>query len=373
MKKILVYGMTTNPGGVENVVMNYYRNFNSKVIKLDFIANTLDKMAYEDELTKNGSKVFHVRARRKNPFKYYKDMYNIFKNVGNQYDCLWVNLNSLVNITVLKLAKKYQIKRIIIHSHNSRNMDSGLLGKIRQVIHEKNKKDIIKYGTDYWACSKMAAKWLFPTEIQDKVKIINNAICVSDNKLDISKRKYIRKKWNLDGNLVIGNVGRLQYQKNQLFLLKIFKYICKSIPNAKLVLVGDGPDKEKIQLMAQDLNIADKILLAGSQYDTQAWYSSFDIFIFPSRFEGLSVSLLEAEANGLPILASKDVIPKIVKINSNFEFVELNNNASFWANRALRMKNISRIDEETILNNFDKSGFNIKKEAKKIQKYFLEL
>lgn len=220
MKKVLIFGMTENPGGVETFLMNYYRRLNSKRIHFDFLGATNEKIAFEDEISKN-SIVYHISKRREHPIKYFKEVHSFFKNHAKEYDCIWVNLNTLINMDYLKLAKKYGIKKIIIHSHSSQNMDS----KPKKIIHNFNKKRLTKYSTDYWACSELAAKWFFPQRIQSKVKIIKNAIDIDEFKFDQQKRDSLRKKYNLENNFVIGNVGRLHFEKNQEFAIKILKYL----------------------------------------------------------------------------------------------------------------------------------------------------
>ena len=138
-KKVLVFGMTENPGGVESVIMNYYRNIDLKRVHFDFLCNSYEPIAYEDELTSNGAKCFHFVARSKNPIKYHKELKTFFKKHADEYSAIWVNVCSLANIDYLKLAKKYGISKRIIHSHNSENMDSKLRGK----LHEYNKKSEI--------------------------------------------------------------------------------------------------------------------------------------------------------------------------------------------------------------------------------------
>ena len=160
MFNILIFGMNDNPGGVESFLMNYARNFDKTKVHMDFLCNT-KVVAYENELTDMGCKVIKVTARRDNPVRYKKDMKAFFKEHAAEYDVIWVNLCSLANIDYLKMAKKYGIPVRIIHSHNSKNMDSRLRG----ILHKINKKKIGRIATDYWACSYEAAKWFYPDKI----------------------------------------------------------------------------------------------------------------------------------------------------------------------------------------------------------------
>lgn len=369
MKNILVFGMTENPGGVESFIISYYRKMNHKKIHFDFLANTKNQIAYENELSKMGSKVFHIHSRSRHPIKYYKELNSFFRKYAQNYQCIWLNLNSLANIDYLKLAKKYNIPRRIIHSHNSQNMD----GRFRGYLHKINKKQIQYYATDYWACSVKAANWFYDDNLMSKVKIIKNAIDLTRVKFDLNKRRKIRQAYNITNSFVIGNIGRLHFQKNQVFILKIFKELLVKIPNAKLIFVGQGPDRDKLEKLAIEFNINDKVIFAGVQTDISKWLSSFDLFIFPSLFEGFPIAGLEAQANGVPILASDNIIPDDAIINDNLYFLNLKNSPDVWANEILKLKKtLYRIGDIDVIKNFNNSGYNIDYAARKLETKLLE-
>lgn len=371
MYRVLVFGMTDNYGGVERVIMNYYHQFDNKKIHFDFICNTQNKMAYENELIKNGSKVVHTIPKIKNPMRYFKQLNSFFKINGTNYDCLWFNVNNLVNVDCLKLAKKYNFSKIIVHSHNSRIMEEGLKGIIKKQIHYYNREKINKYATHYWACSNIAADWLFPKKVRSEVTIIKNAIDLDNTAFSSQKRNFIRKKYNLEDSFVIGNVGRLHFQKNQIYMLDILKNVINIIPNAKLVLVGDGPDREKIIKRLKQLKLENNVILAGIQQDMKAWYSAFDLFLFPSVFEGLSVALLEAQANGLPIISSDQVSPKEIKINPNIKFISLNKDIKYWTGEVKKFEFQKRINYLDVKKNFKEHGYEIKSAARRVEQKLL--
>lgn len=355
MYKVLVFGMTTNMGGIESFIMSYYKRFDRTKIHFDFLCNTHEKIAYEDDLQKLGSKIFKVSMRSKHPIKYHKEINHFFKKHASAYDCVWVNVNSLANIDYLKLAKKYGIKRRIIHSHNSQNMD----GKLRELLHFYHKKRITDFATDFWACSPLAAKWFYEDNLLPQVEIIKNAIDLKRVKFDKQKRVKIREKYNLENNLVIGNVGRLHFQKNQVFALDLLKNLIKENPNIKMVFVGNGPDKEELVKKVNNLNLGKHVIFAGIQKDISGWLSTFDLFLFPSKFEGLPIAGLEAQGNGLPIVASENAIPKEAALNDNLAILSLEDNTEKWCDAILKYSNLSRINSKKIENNFKKFGYEI--------------
>lgn len=371
MYRVLVFGMTENPGGVESFLMNNYRKIDNNKIHLDFLANTKNKIAFEDELVSHGSKVYHISPRRKSPINFYRELNHFFSRLADEYDCIWVNLNTLVNIDYLKYAKKYGIKRRIVHAHNSRNMDEGLKGKLTYQFHEYHKNRIASYATDFWACSLDAAKWFYPKEVLSKVKVVKNAIEIKRFKFDAQKRRELRKSLNLDNKFVIGNVGRLHFQKNQEFIIDIINHLKEKDPDVRLLLVGQGPDERKLKEKINKLSLNDYVILVGVQNDIQKWLSAFDIFVFPSNFEGLGIAGLEAEANGLPVLASANVIPEELKINDNFEFLNLKSGPLNWA-REIEKMNVTREKPNKIKQNFIEEGYDINVAVQRLQELLLK-
>ena len=370
MKRILVFGMNENPGGVESFIMNYYRKFTLRELQFDFLCNSNNKIAYEDEITNTGSKVFHITPRSRNPIKYYREVKRFFKKNASNYSAIWVNINSLANIDYLKLAKKYGIPVRIVHSHNSQNMDT----KLREWLHIINKKKIEQFATDFWVCSNEAASWFYDSPTLEKSKIIPNAIDIEKSLLSDSARRRIREQYQLQDNFVIGNVGRLHFQKNQEFIIKVFADFLKIYPQSKLVLIGQGEDEDKLKLLAKELAVDKEVLFVGVQPNVSDWLSAFDLFLFPSLFEGLGIAALEAQANGLPVIASKGRVPKDVKINDNVYFYSLSKSTEEWAKFLNDTRlNSYRESKDNILRNFQKFGYDINEASKNLEKYFLDI
>ncbi|MDD6222257.1 MAG: glycosyltransferase family 1 protein [Lachnospiraceae bacterium] len=370
MYKVLVFGMTENPGGVESFLMNYYRTLNKERLTFDFLCNSHQRCAFEEELLQCGSKVFHITARSQNPIRYHRELTQFFRNNSSSYNAIWVNINSLANIDYLKMAKKYGIPRRIIHSHNSRNMDSRLRG----LLHEHNKSRIDRYATDFWACSEEAAHWFYQDDLLPKVKIIYNAIDPFKKRYDDTKRKQIRSRLKLkESDICVGNVGRLHFQKNQKFALDVFSEYLKINPDARLVFIGQGPDMDSLQKKTEEQGIAGKVVFAGVQQDIQAWLSALDVFLFPSVFEGLSIAALEAEANGVPILASDTAVSRPLRMTDNLSLMTLQQSVQLWAQNLDQIaREQSREPFDEILKRFQEHHFDIHTEAKRLERLFLE-
>lgn len=363
MVRILIFGMTENPGGIESVIMNYYRAIDKSKIQFDFLCNS-PEVAYEEEIQKLGGKIYKIASRSNNACLYYKELRSFFKNNAVKYKTIWVNICSLANIDYLKYAKKYGIKYRIVHCHNSQNMDS----KARKILHIINKFRLKKYATDYWTCSEDANNWFFTNNILEKNKIvcINNAIDYNKFKFNEKIRQEYRNKLNIDSKLVFAHVGRLHFEKNQLMLLDIFKNINEMNGNVELLLIGDGEDRAKIENKIKKLELENNVRLLGIRNDVEKIMQSVDAIIFPSLFEGLPLVLIEAQANGLPIFASKSISEQVV-IGENVELISLDEKPKEWAIKILS-SNLNRCD------NYEKikiKGFDIKIESKKIEELLM--
>lgn len=363
MTRILVFGMTETPGGVESVIMNYYRNIDKEKIQFDFLCNT-QVVAYEDEIKKLGGRIYKICSRSKNIKQYYKQLKDFFKKEAYKYKTIWVNVCSLANIDYLIYAKKYGIKYRIIHCHNSQNMDSNL----RKVIHLLNKARLQKYATDYWTCSQKANTWFFSKKLiqQNKVLQINNAIDYNKFKYNEVIRKEYREKLEIDSKIAFGHIGRFHFQKNQVKLLEIFAKINEKNPNTELFLVGDGEDRELIVNKINELKLKESVKLLGIRNDIPNVMQAFDAIIFPSLFEGLPLVLVEAQANGLPIFTSDNITREIV-MSDNIHFISLNESDEEWANIILS----SNFDRANNYERIEKNGYDIKNESKKIERLLL--
>lgn len=372
--KILVWGVSSNPGGIENFLFNYITRFDHQKIVFDFINQEEKDLAYEDQIIKMGGKIYSLilPSWRHNMIKRHIEIQDFFKRYAKKYDCIWFNLIDLGNIDVIKGAYRAGISRIIIHAHNSLIMTPGLKGKIRSIKHNWNRKHIYKYGTDFWACSEAAGEWFFNS---NNFIVIKNAIDISKYAYQSQKRKELRRRYKISNNTVlIGNVGRLQYQKNQAFAIDVFKSYLKLNPNSKLILVGQGPDYRKLKEKVERLEIKDKVIFTGVQNDIDGYLSMMDIFLFPSHFEGLGIAGLEAQANGLPVLATKDKIPSDLKLNSNFEFVSLNSSPEVWGEKiaSLRLNYPQRLGQNEIKKNFNNAGYTINSTYKLLENMLMD-
>lgn len=363
--KVLVFGMTDNPGGMESCIMNYFRNIDSEVVHFDFLCNW-EKMVYKDEVLNKGSRIYTI-PQKSNDYKAYKKAMNaFFEKYAKDYDVIWYNTCTLTNIDYLIYAKKYGIRKRIIHAHNSANETS----KLRGILHDINKLRIENYATDFWSCSLAASKYFYRESVisSSRHHIINNAIETEKYKYNPDVRNSVRRTLGIEDCVVVGHVGRFQYQKNHEFLVDIFNEYLKMNPKAILMLVGQGEGENAIKQKVFDLEIADKVLFMGGRSDVNELLQAMDVFVLPSRFEGLPVVGIEAQTAGLKCLMTKDRISAEVNVTGNVEFVELKDNPKEWAEQ---IRDISKtaVERKDFSNAIATAGYDIKTETSKFVSY----
>ena len=361
--RVLIIGMHDKIGGVETFLMNYYRNMDRNKIQFDFIS-IYDKLCFEDEIQQLGGKVYKICSEKRNPIKYYRQLNKIIED--NQYRIVHINMLSLANILPIIVSKSRKVKHIIVHSHNS-NTPSGILRKILNYIN----KPFLHFATDFFACSELAAQWMFGKRILKKhnCKIINNAIELDKYKFNEDLRSNIRKKLNIENKFVIGHVGRFSYQKNHEFLIDVFYEVQKEEKNAILLLIGEGELEEEIQKKVKRLGIESNVIFLGTTDRVQDYLQAMDLFILPSRFEGLPVVGIEAQASGTKCIFSKNITSE-VKVTNNVEFIGLNENIEKWKEEILKNKEKYKkdIDSNEI---FEK--YEIKKTSKELTDIYMKM
>lgn len=343
-------------GGVEAVVMNYYRHIDKDKIQFDFIVDNDSTCPQESEIIDLGGRLYRI-APYQNIKKNMEDLERIFKK--NKYKIVHSHLTTM-SVFSLAVAKKCGVPVRICHGHNTAAPGEGKKNIMKYMLRPFSKI----FATHYFACSNYAGKWLYGKNIQrsPNYKVIPNAIDVEKFRFDPLIRSKIRKKLEIEDKFVVGHIGRFVYQKNHEFLLDIFEEILKIRPDGVLLLIGEGPLEKKIKQKAKKFPEG-TIRFLGVRNDTYRLYSTFDVFCLPSRYEGLPVVGVEAQVNGLPCVFS-DAMTKETKFTDNFIFVGKKSNKKEWVNQILNMADCER---NQIIDN-DK--FNISIQAKKMEKLY---
>ncbi len=359
-----VIGMAVN-GGTESFWMNYYRHIDRNKVQFDFLVESTSKIIDKKTIESLGGRVVIIPSY-KNPFKYVKTLTKIFKK--NQYDIVHSNMNAL-SVFTLKAAKKAGIKIRIAHSHATTSKKEILRNIAKQILKKFSKK----YATSYFAVSDVAARWLFGDKTVNNGEVhILNSFDVSKYVFDLESRNEIRDKLNIrDDEIAIGNIGRMVQTKNQEFLIKLFFELNKTHPNYKLVFGGEGPLKDGLFNLAKKLDIDKKVIFYGVDENIEKLYSALDLYVFPSLYEGLGLTLLEAQASGLPCLASTGV-SKETKILDDVVYLDLNEGISFWIKNIENLLSKS-IDRKQCGKICLSSSFSIDSSAKELVKIYFDL
>jgi glycosyltransferase involved in cell wall biosynthesis len=320
MKVLVVCTVPFGANGITSVILNYYQMLKNDVL-FDFVVINDVNEKYRNLIDLNKSRMYFFK-RNKNPLWYIYNMYCLLKK--KQYDVVHVHGNSSLIFIDLLAARLVGVPIRIAHSHNTTCSHTFL--------HK-----ILYYGFIYLytkgaACSKEAGAWMFGKREFTEIK---NGINVNNYLFQDASRKKIRKKYHIDDNIVLGHVGNFIYQKNHIFILKVFGQLYRKNTSYRLLLIGDGPLLQDIKDMAMELGLSQAIVFCGKTMNVPAYLDAMDLFVLPSYFEGLPVALLEAQASGLPCVVSNKVTSD-AKISKEvcFESIE---NAEQWEKTITKM------------------------------------
>lgn len=356
--RVLQIVTTMNRGGLETMLMNYYRNIDRSKIQFDFLEHRSEESDYDKEIISLGGRIYRIDALNPFSFKYRKQLKQFFKN-HPEYKIVHCHLDCMSSIP-LSYAKKVGVKTRIAHSHNS-NQDKNLKYLLKLFYRRK----ISKVGTDLFACGDKAGKWMFGN---NSFLVINNAINTKNFLFDKDTSNKIKEKLKLRDKFVIGHVGRFNEQKNHDFIIDIFKELVSINDNARLLLVGEGNLKNEIEKKVEDLGLSQYVVFYGKCDCVNRIMQAFDIFLFPSLYEGLPVTMVEAQANGLKCFISNKV-PEECIMSENVEILSLEDSAVKWA------ESINKYSEgytrKDMLKSISDNGFNIEKNSKELEVFYL--
>ncbi len=345
-------------GGLETMLMNFYRHIDREKLQFDFLVHRSERAAYDDEIESLGGRIYRLPQLVPWGAGYLTSLNNFFDE-HPEYKVIHVHQDCLSSV-ILKAAKQHDIPVRIAHSHNA-NQDKNLKYPIKLWY----KRSIPKYATNLFACGKDAGDWMFGGA---PYKIINNAIDAASYTYSPETRLRVRTELGLNDRFVAGHVGRFNPPKNHTFLIEIFAALLKKEPNAVLLLVGNGDDMPKAEAKAQSLGIVKNVRFLGVRSDVADLMQAMDVFVFPSLYEGLPVTMVEAQASGLPCLISDKVPPECIMTNGLVDVMPLSASPDTWADKIIEMRNIPRTDRYAEI---AAHGFDINTEAVKLQEFYL--
>lgn len=345
-------------GGLETMLMNYYRHIDRTQVQFDFLTHRDFKADYDDEIELLGGKIYHLP--RLIPWsKSYKQTLRDFFNSHPEYKIVHVHQDCFSGV-ICQVAEECGIPVRIAHSHCT-SQDKNWKYPIKLWYM----RSIPKYATDLLACGHEAGTWMFGGA---PFQILNNAIDADAYVYNPRKRDEIRTKLGVNDRLVIGHIGRFSPQKNHPYLIDIFAALHQQDPNATLLLVGDGSGRKAIEDKVNSLGLQDCVIFTGVRSDVPDLLQAMDVFVFPSLYEGLPVTMIEAQAAGLPCFIS-DKVPAECSITDSVTMIPLSSPPEIWADKILLAKNTQRKNnKERVM----KAGYDIRENAKWLQNYYIK-
>lgn len=330
--KVLHYIHGLNIGGAESFLYNLLYSMPIEDCKFDFCIQSgiINNLMLKNLIDEHNCNVHYITAYNNNPLKNRKEFLSVIN--AHKYDIVHFHFNSLINYRPIEECLKKRIK-VVVHSHNTKS-NAGIIGS---TIHKFNQKRLSHTGVMRFACGREAGKWFFGN---NPFKIINNGIIVDKFEFSEKKREKIRREYSIcEDSLLVGHIGRFTYQKNHEFIINAFNRLLKKYNEAKLMLVGDGELRDAVTQKVKALGIEKSVVFCGNVNNVEDFLSAMDVLLFPSHYEGLPFTLIEAQTSGLPVLAS-DAVSGDSKITDLVHFLNLEDDMASWTAKTLELGRI---------------------------------
>lgn len=355
--------------GVASIVINIYKKIYKEQIKIDFLVCKKTNASYEKLILNNGSNIFYCGnpLSLKTFFSSIRNIKIFFKNNSSEYDIVHLHSPTLALFT-LKYAKKYGIKNRIVHSHST--MMS--LNKIKTLINNYLIYQIPKYANYFWACSTEAANFLYGENFckNNHIELIKNVV---DEKKFVYNEEIVRKykkqyKIN-DNKIVISHISNFSPIKNHFFIVEIIKKLINENKNFCFFFIGDGPTKIEVEKKLKKFGIYESCIFTGRVKNVQDYLMISDVVILPSIREGLPVSIVEAQAAGLPCIVSESITKEVDAGSVLFLPLQVEK----WVKSLKKARKLPLRERFINKKNFNNSSFNLDKESNRIEKIYLRM
>lgn len=359
-KKVLIQIRDLRIGnGIAACIMNYFEYTIQNGISIDFLLNRDLDSPYKNIVLKNGSRLFVMPHDTSKPNK--ENVEYIKKIISGEYDVLHVNTSGYYALKALKIAKNNGIKTRIYHAHNPKEPFS-LKVAVRNKIYVE---PCMRYANRFAACSAEAGNSVFQGK---RFTVIHNAMDIAEYQFDAKKREVLRNELHIDNKFVVGVVARFEDQKNPFFLIDIFTEFHRLRPDAVLIWIGEGSLKEKFQEKVAEKGLVESVKFLGTRNDVNKLYSAMDMFLLPSKFEGLGLVFIEAQISGVHCFGS-DQVPREVEVTENMKRLPLSKNSVYWAEEMIKA-GTAQIDRKNVRLKLEKSDFEIRNNQDALYKIY---
>ena len=346
-------------GGLETMIMNYYRHMDRTKVQFDFLTHRDFRADYDDEIEALGGVIYRLPQLIPWSKSYHEALDSFFK-FHPEYRIVHVHQDCLSSV-ILKAAQKRGVPVRIAHSHSS-SQDKNL----KYLIKLFYMRQIPRYATQLFACGKEAGDWMFRGA---PYRVINNAVDTAKYTYSPEKRNQMRQQLGIDRDaLVIGHVGRFDRVKNHTFLIDCFLQLKQQRSNAVLLLVGDGGLRQEMQEKVNACGLAGSVIFTGIRSDVPELMQAMDVFVFPSLYEGIPLTLIEAQAAGLPCLVSDGVPEECAKTDLVTQCA-LKDGTQKWSEQVLQMCHAVRQNTGAQI---ARAGYDLEENAMWLQDFYLE-
>lgn len=368
--RVLHITETLTAAGIESFIMNLYRHIDREKVQFDFLVLRNAKEFYEDEITKLGGKKYWIHSEKNNTLLRILEESKLLEDFlkKHKYDIVHIHYTTPLRAPYLKACYRAGVSTRIYHSHSA--YVSGK-SSIKMAIYSYMQRVIERYGTDFFACSKVAAEWMYRRSLIEsgKTKVIYNGIDTEKFAYNEISRTKIREELGISNeDFTIIHTGRFTEQKNQKFVIEVFKEICKKENNAKLLLLGEGDLMEDVQQMVREADLSADVFFLGLRSNVFDYLCAADVYVMPSLYEGLPVAAVEAQCSGLPCVVSSNITEEI-KLTENVEFLSLSEPISKWAETILRYRNWKRKTEN---DGVRRVGYDMSDVAHSMEQFYIK-
>lgn len=346
-------------GGLETMLMNYYRHIDRSKVQFDFLVHREFEADYDEEIKSLGGRIYHV-SRLVPWSRRYKAELRRFFRTHPEYKIVHVHQDCLSSVA-LQCAKECGIPVRIAHSHNS-NQDKN----IKYLFKRYYMRKIPETATELFACGKAAGDWMFGGKAY---QLLPNAIAAEKYIYEEEKAKKIKKELDLEKNIVIGHIGRFNPQKNHKFLIDIFEKCFEKNQKVRLMLIGDGEGRKEIENKVKERGLQDNVIFMGVRKDVPELLQAMDVFVFPSLYEGLPVTMIEEQAAGVPAVISNRVSEECIITKDLVKVEGLEETPEQWADKILKQAKINKSDRNEEIK---KAKYDVETTAKWLEEYYLK-
>lgn len=345
-KALILLPYLKNGDGTAVALMNYYQELIEHGWRIDFLVLKIFECEWLNKVKADGNNIYELPKENKYSYKVSRKIRSIIKE--GKYDIVHVNMPGHVGFETLKMARQYGIGKRIFHAHNPRNnlnLKTVIFTKVYDYLLQREATELV-------ACSKSAGNSRFGNK---DFQVLKNVIDTDRFVYRLEDRRYIREKLHIEKKVVVGVVGRFAAQKNPEFLLECFAEYNKLNKESVLLWIGDGELQEKIQDRAKNMGLKGACLFVGRKNNIEKWYSAMDLFLLPSKFEGMGIVFLEAQCTGLPCFGSTNV-PIETEVTELMHRISLKQEANYWATAMKKVTDMSG-DRRSRASEFINAGY----------------